>query len=271
MAFELKYDKLEDVPTEVLYLYVEDDSGAYVLLKSSSIKTTKDVDVVRESLRKEREDHKSTKQNLAKFGTLNAEETLVRLDRIDELEALNDGKATDEKISELVEKRLLGKTAPLQREIDNLKATAIESSATITNYETKDTQRTIHDHIRKASAKSKIRESAVQDVMVIGEQLFEVEDGTNNIVTKDNVGVTPGLNVDDWLTECQETRQHWWPDSQGGGATGGAGTGMIVNPFSHKDWSMSKQAELYKSDSAKAAKMAEIAGTTVGGQRPAAA
>jgi hypothetical protein len=108
--------------------------------------------------------------------------------------------------------------------------------------------------------------------LLLSDRVFEVEEGTNRVVTKDNVGVTPGIDPSVWFTDIQKTRPHWWGPSQGGGAggnRGGAGD-TSVNPFSHANWNLTEQGRLVQADRAKADQLAKAAGTTVGGPRPIA-
>ena len=266
--FEDVYENESDIPSAVRHLFHSVD-GKFKLLTIAEIKTVADVSKLQDSLRKEREDHKATKTNLSAFNGLDSAETLKKLDRYDELEALNNGKADDEKIAELVEKRLTAKTAPLNREIDTLKKAAVENENAITGYKEKDTRRFIHDDLRKAATDSKIRDTAVQDVLIIGERMLEINEN-GDVVTRDNVGVTPGISAAVWLTECRESRQHWWPESKGGGSRSGGGGDSSNNPFTSKNWNMTEQMQAVKDDPDKAAQLAKSAGTTVGGLRPSA-
>lgn len=105
---------------------------------------------------------------------------------------------------------------------------------------------------------------------MLAERVFEVDD-EGNVTTKDGVGVTPGIAADVWLTEMQDKRPHWWPQSQGGGAGGSGGGGAGgKNPFSAEGWNLTEQGRLVRENPEKADQMAKAAGTTVGGGRPAA-
>jgi len=265
--FEDEYENLEAVPSAVKHLFKEQD-GKAVLIQAGEIKTVQDVNNVQEGLRKEREDHRETKRKLSKFGDVDAEEVLNKLDRIDELEAAAAGKLDEGKINEMVETRLRSKTAPLERQIHTLTSERDELKMDVDQYKGKDRKRLIHDHIRNAASQAKLRDTAVNDALLVGEQVFDVaEDG--RVVTKDGVGVTPGVEPSVWLTEVKNTRPHWWPESQGIGARGGEGAGGAGNnPFSKEHWNMTEQGKVLKEDRSKAEQLAQSAGTTVGGKRP---
>lgn len=264
--FEEEYPDFASIPAVVRHLYKE-AGGKYVLITAGEIKTVQDVANVQEGLRKEREDHKETKGKLAKFNNLNPEEVLQKLDKYDELEA-QAGKVDDDKINAIVESRIKTKTAPLERTVSQLTAERDELKGTVTEFETKEIRRAIHDDVRKAALQAKVRDTAVDDVLLISESLF-MKDETGKIVTRDKVGVTPGISAEVWLTEAKNTRPHWWPDSQGTGARGGqGGPGGVTNPFTNENWNLTEQGKIQKENPDKANQLAKAAGTTVGGGRP---
>jgi len=265
--FEEEYDDYDSIPQAVRHLFKE-SGGKYVLIPAGEIKTAQDVANVQEGLRKEREDHKTTKGKLARFNGLEPEEVHEKLDRIEELEAAAAGKLDETKINEMVEARLRSKTAPLERQINQLTTEKGELEGEVGEYKTKERRRIIHDHIRKAATGAKIRDTALEDALLVGENVFEVDE-SNRVITKDGVGVTPGVEPSVWLTEIKQSRPHWWPESQGAGARGGdGGTGAANNPFTKENWNMTEQGRLMKEDRSKAEQLARAAGTTIGGQKP---
>lgn len=264
--FETEYADAESVPSAVKHLYKEVD-GKWVLIKPSEIRTVQDIANVQEGLRKEREDHKETKLALRAFGDLDPADVLSKLDRIDELEAAAGGKLDEEKINQIVESRIKAKTAPLERQLSLLVEERDTLKGQLGDFQKKDKRRTIHDHIRKAATAAKVRDTAMDDALLMGEMVFDIDEA-GRVVTKDNVGITPGIEPSVWLTEIKTARPHWWPESQGVGATGGAGGAGGSNPFSHDNWNLTQQGALLSTDRAKAEQMARAAGTTIGGPRP---
>ncbi|WP_044156040.1 hypothetical protein [Escherichia coli] len=101
-----------------------------------------------------------------------------------------------------------------------------------------------------------------------GTSVFEVgEDGS--VVTKDGVGVTPGLKPEAWLSDMKERRPHWWPAWQGAGSRGGrGGPGGGDNRFTAGAWGVTEQGKIASADPAKAERLAKAAGTTLGGAKP---
>lgn len=265
--FEEEYEDIESVPSEVQHFYKEKD-GKCVLLGADEIKSVKDVYRVQEGLRKEREDHKETRRKLSQFNGIDPTEVFAKLDRIDELEAAAADKIDDAKLSEMVETRLRSKTAPLERQIADLTRERDEILHQVLDFEKKETRRTIHDQIRKAGIAAKIRDTAMEDALLFGESIFTVDE-EKRVVTKDGLGVTPGVEPHVWFSEIKSSRPHWWPESQGVGARGSDGRmASGSNPFSADGWNLTQQGNLVTQDPRKAEQMAKSAGTTIGGPRP---
>lgn len=270
MKLKHTVDNLDGLDEAFHPLYTEKD-GKFVLTGVEGVKTQADVDAVRRSLEKERADHKATKEKFRPFEAHadDHEAVLSKLDRFDELEAASKGKIDDGKINEMVETRLKAKTAPLEREVKKLK----DDNATLLteNGELKaaDKRRIVRDNIREAGLKTKMRESAIEDAMLLGERVLDIDE-TGKVVTRDGVGVTPGVDAEVWLTEMQPKRTHWWPESVGGGGKGsGGGGGGGTNPFTAEGWNTTDQGRLFRENPQKAEQLAKSAGTTIGGPKPA--
>ena len=102
---------------------------------------------------------------------------------------------------------------------------------------------------------------------MLGERVFEVREDDGAVVTRDNVGVTPGIKATDWLAEIQPTRAHWWAQSSGGGAGGGGGNGGSFgkNPWSKDNWSLTEQGKVATEKGMETAeRMAKAVGSTIG-------
>jgi len=279
MPIELQYDNKEALPeafrSDAVFneLFTTGADGKIVLSGVTGLKTQKDVDSVKEALRKEREDHGKTKDALKPWGSLNAEETLAQLDRIKELEAAAGGKLDEAKLNELVEGRLSQKTGPLNRQIETLTGEKTkaeqERDALKAQLETRDR----NDAVRAIATEAKVLQTAVPDMEMAASVMLE-KDADGNLVTKSGInGLTPGLSVKEWAKEMQKLRPHWWPESEGGGARGGGGGGGFSgnNPFSAEHWSLTDQGKYLTEHGREATdRLAKAAGTTVGGPRPAA-
>ena len=263
----------EEIPEAFRELYTE-KGGKWELTGISGVKTQADIDRMQTGLTTERDDHKATKAKLAVWGELDHADTMTKLDRIPELEAAAGDKLDEAGIEEIVSKRVEGtlasKLAPVERQLVTALKERDDFAGENKTFKTNNTRRKIHDTVRKSLVAQKVRSEAHEDALMLAERIMEVtEDG--HVVTRDNVGVAPGLDSDGWLAEIQDSRPHWWPDSQGGGARGSTGAGGMTgkNPFSHDGWNMTAQGQLIREkgmDHAK--KLAVAAGTTVGGPKP---
>lgn len=218
---EQKYNSYDEIPDWCKHLYKQ-DGDVWVILQSHEVKTPQDVANVQEGLRKEREDHKITKTKLREFGDLEPSEVHAKLDKLAELEATGgSGNGMDEtKLNDLVEARIRTKVAPLEREINTLQTKLNESETSLVEYQQKERTRTIQDKIRSAAQEANVVSSAVEDALLIGLHSFDINE-EGSVVTKDGIGVTPGVPPEVWLTEIKQTRPHWWPESKGVGAIGG--------------------------------------------------
>ena len=271
MAIKAVLDKLDDVEEPFRTLYTE-RNGKFELTGVDGMKTQADVDRLTTAAAKERDEHKKTKGTLTSIlGDRKAEDVLALLDRIPELEAAAGGKLDDKKIEELVEKRIGSKTSPLQREIAKLMKDLGDRDAMITEFKGREATRTLHDSIREAVAKSSgFQGAALEDAMLFGERHLTINE-EGKVVTKDGVGVTPGVDTVVWLTEMQQKKPHWWGETKGGGATGSKGGGASGdNPFTREHWNVTKQGQIFRENRTRAEQLAKSAGTTVGGGMPVA-
>lgn len=268
MGLKALVDNLDDVDEKYHDLYTE-KNGKFELTGIEGVKTQADVDRLQSALTKERNDHKAVRERLGMLGDRKIEDVLAQLDRIPELEAAAAGKMDEEKINQIVETRIKTKLAPIERERDTLRNQLSEKDKLIEGYTTKERTRMIHDAVRSAAATSKVLPEALEDALMLAERVFEVnEDG--KVTTKDNVGVTPGVEPAVWFTDLQAKRPHWWGPSSGGGAGGGNrnGGGGGANPWTHEGWNMTEQGRILKENRTRAEQLAKAAGTTIGGQRP---
>lgn len=250
-----KYDSRDQIPEQYVDLFEEKD-GVWVLTGVEGVKTQDDVDRVQEALRKERglrRDAESELKSYKKLGDI--DDVTEKLDRLPELEAAADGKADDEKIQELAEKRAQRQIAPLQRELDQLKETNSELESKVTEFEAANRNRMIDDAARQAASEMKVQDSAVEDVLMYARANFTVDDD-GTVLTKEG-----SLPPKEWLSDLQEKKPHWWPPSQGGGAAGAAGAGGAAgNPLKGDSPNFTEFSRVAKTDPQKAIRWAEEAG-----------
>lgn len=267
MALKAILDTIDDLPEDIKKEYVE-KNGKFEL-QVEGMKTQADVDRLQGALTKERNDHKVVRERLGLLGDRKIEDVIATLDRLPELEAAAAGKLDETKLNELVEGRIKTKLAPVEREKGQLAQRVQELSGIVEQYQTKDKVRTIHDSVRDAVGKAQgFQSSAVEDALLYAERMLEVNE-EGRVVTRDGVGVTPGVDAAVWLTEMQAKKAHWWGPSQGGGAGGNRnGGGAGGNPWSAEGWNMTEQGRILKENRSRAEQLAKSAGTSIGGPRP---
>ncbi len=267
MAIAAIVENLDEVDEKYRDLYTK-KGEKYELTEVTGVRTQADVDRIQIALTKERSDHKKSKETLSKFDGLDLEEVRQKLDKYPELEALAAGKADEKKIDELVETRIKGRLAPLEREKGELlkKATLLEGQ--VQEFTTREKRSKMSDAIRSAATKAKLLPEAIDDAILLGSQVLDLDDN-GEVRVRENSGFTQGVDPSVWLSEVQAKKPHWWASSSGGGARGSGGNNSGSNPFSHDGWNMTEQGKLFKENPTRAVEMAKSAGTTVGGPRPA--
>lgn len=278
------YEKKEDIPEGFEELFTE-RGGKFELTGVEGVKTQADIDRVQEGLRKEKQDHKATKDKLAKWGELDPETVPAQIAELEETKAqleaaIADGKVDPKKNEAAIEaavKRALGPVertlAQTRTELENTKKQVTERDSMITELNTGIRQGKIDGTIRDAAIAAKVVGTAIDDAVLVSSRVFEIaEDG--RILTRDNVGITPGLTPAEYFKDMQEKRPHWWPQSVGGGSSGagGRGTNRLDNPWTKEGWNVTRQGQVVKQvGAAKAAEMAKAAGVSLGAVRPAEA
>lgn len=267
------HDSIDEIPEPYRDLYAE-RGGKFELSGIVGVKTEADVARIQEALRKEKEDHKRAKEVARVW--LDAgwkfEDVQARMDKWEELElAAQAGKMDEDKLNQLVETRIKSRIAPVEREKSQYAEQLKELTGKLTEYQQRETQRTIYDAVDSAIEAAKIIPSAREDVRLLAERMFTVDE-TGKVVTRDNVGVTPGVPADVWLQEMMPKRPHWWPESQGGGAKGGKSNVLgLKNPWSSSNWNVTEQAQFVQQyGMEKAKQFAALAGSHIGATKPAA-
>lgn len=280
MAFKTVIEKLEDVEEPLRQHYVENkdpktgavnyviglDGGIDILPQAKALRTENG------GYRIKLKDFETRYDKLKAFEGMDPADVLAKLDRIAELEAANGGKLDEKKIDEIVEGRVKGKIAPLQRQHDTLKTETENLRKENEGLKKEKTSRTISDAVREAAVKMKMLPEAMEDAIMLAERVMEV-DSDGKVVVRDQVGFTPGVDAASWLGDIQAKRPHWWPASSGAGSQGnrnGGGAGGGPNPWTREGWNLTAQGNMLRTDEKQAERLALAAGTTIGGGMPAA-
>lgn len=269
MELEFEYASLNDVPETFRPLYAEADGKAR-LTAVKGVKSQRDVDNLSEALRKERNDHALAKNGLKVWEGLSFDDVKSKLTEYEDLKAIAEGKIDNTKLEKLVEPKLAQAKAPLERKINELTTATQERDQKIAELTNQIISRDRNDLVRSAATELKVLSSALPDVELYASMVLE-RDASGVFVTKAGLpGITPGQDVKAFLKDMQNSRPHWWPTSQGGGAGGGTGGGFSgTNPFSKDGWNVTEQGKFIREHGVeKAGALARAAGTTLGGSRP---
>ena len=274
---KVQYPSMADVPAEYTALYSETEKGDVVLSEVEGLKTQKDIDALTEAKRKETADKAKIAAELAAFKDAGVDiETFRKNAELVEsqqkqIEAMTTGEAKDvqAKIQEAVETQVRQAKKPLEDQITKLVEEGLVSTKKLADTEQKLVNTRIDGELRKAAEKTKALPSSIEDLLNLNRHLFTIDDG-ENVVTKDIPGVVPNLKPEVFLQDLMTTKPHFWPSSQGGGATGAGGSvpgHSGPNPFARDYWNETEQGRLLKADPAKALSLAKAAGLKKIGDR----
>ena len=257
-SLELSYASEDDIPENAKEYYTKE--GEEWILTGVNGGGKKNIDRLTTSLANERNEHKTTKNKYSKLNGHDIDQLLQRDSEYDELK-IRAEKVDDGKIDEIVAVRIKNKLAPLERERDELKGKVTAYENEVTELKGKETTRKIKGALSKAALAAKVINEAIGDVEDLGARLFEVtEDG--QVVSRDGVGVTPGITPEMWLQDIQDKKPYWFPGNIGGGAggsRGGQGAGG-KNPWSYEGWNLTEQGKILRENPEKAGRMAAMHG-----------
>lgn len=284
MKLKTSYDTADEIPEGYADLYTERD-GVFVLTGIEGVKAQSDIDRLTDSLKKERSDHKATREKLAAFAGLDPTEVHEKLEEAtslaEQLEAVKKagGVFDEEKLAPVIEARVRQATAPLERQVAQAQRKLEEKDKLVASHElevgtlkSSIVNDRIERTIRDVAVAEKVIAPAIGDVVLNARGIFE-QDESGRVITKDIDGVTPGLSPKEWLKDQQENRPHWWPVSAGGGARGAGGGGSAgPNPWSKDGWNITAQGAYVNANGIeKATQMADRAGVKIGATKPKAA
>lgn len=266
MKLNYVVDTLDNVPVEYQGLYAE--VGGKFQLQIEGVKSVDEFNTVHNALQKERNEHRETKKALKSFGDIKPEELAEKLTRLEELE-LTGGRVDDAKLDQLVNARLKQATAPLERQLQTIQQ---ERELLVSERDTlrsRIQQATLADSIRAIAKKVGLRDTAIEDALLLGQHHLEVTPEGGVLTKNDLSGVTPGLSPEVWLTDLRSKRPHWFEASEGGGSTGGRGSfSATTNPWTKANWNMTEQGRMIREDPTKAAQLAKAAGVEIGATAP---
>ncbi len=209
-----RYKTKDEVPEKYRDLYTAkkdaDGEEGFELTEVDGLKTVADVERLRESVRKERDEHEKTKDALKKA----TDEATANADKIKALEAKDDGKTKPIQELTLENERL-------KRENEQLKERSTQTETELGSIKGQVTAEKVRNALRKAW-KGIIRDDALEDVIETEHANF-IFDGTE-LLTKTGLSDNrSGLEPKAYGERLVKTRAYLVPPSMSGGARGGEG------------------------------------------------
>lgn len=273
------YATLEEIPEHYRDLF-EERQEKWILTRIEGLASEADIHRLTTANANLRTENSTLKSKVEKFGDRSLEDLTRLEDENAELkatiEAGGGGKLNEEKVNALVEARIKTRVGPLERELKVANEKLAAEQENTKKLSSKITKTTISDNIRSAAIKVNVVPTALDDIIAMAENVFEVieVEGKERVVTKDGIGITPGLDPKAYFAEVGPNKPHWFPPSQGAGANGGSGAGGGLNgknPWGRANWNLTEQGKLIKQEGMdKASQYAKQAGSFVGATEPPA-
>lgn len=269
------YETEEEIPEAHKELF-EERQGKWILSKIEGITTDGDVHRVTTANTTLRKQNKELTETLKGFGDIKPEEIETLRHSVEDLTAQVEagGKPDAEAIEKIVETRIKGKIGPLQRQLEDATKKLGEETTRADGLQGRITKTRISDAVRESAIKAKVVTSAIEDILALAGGLFEIVevDGKEKVLTRDGVGITPGIDADSYFGEVSPNKPHWFPGSQGAGSGGGKGGGGLNgdNPWGPVPlWNVTKQGQILREKGAEhAERLAKAAGSFVGSATP---
>ena len=244
--------------------YTEGEDGKFHLqVEGLPQDMSGDVDRLKRSLDSERNAHKETKQKFGWVGDLTEASVRELKDAQEDLkyQLENANGPSQEEIEERAERLAARKTRDLEQQLNSTSETLSNYQQAITLHEAAANQRKIRDAVEEvlsASDSLKVHDSAREDIYPYAERIMTVDPETGQVISKEGVGVDPGLSVKDVLTDIQTSgrRSHWFKGNKSGGLESGGGGNPITgpNPFDREGgtFNLGLASKMVKEDPRKA-------------------
>lgn len=253
-------DSLDGISEDLKKEYIF-KNGKYELQVDDVVARTAYSDTMN-TLQKERDLHDATKKKVAEWNSLGEIDTVrTKLNNYGELDyRANQGNTNIEELREKIRTSIVNEH---NSELEKKDKEINELQGTVNNLKATASRNQIKNDLLVAASEHKVVKSALEDVTIYGDMIFEVNDN-GHTVTKDK-----GLTPNDWLAEVKGNKPHWFGTSVGGGASGSGNT-VEENVFlldkgkpRYSPEARAKIRTLVSQDSAKAEKMAKDAGVSI--------
>jgi hypothetical protein len=231
------YDTMEEVPEQYAELY-EEREGKAQLSRIEGLKTEADIQRLSNALSKERDLRKAAEVTVSLFPG-----------------------SPDEVNAEMDALKSQGKV-PGQahlREVEKLKQDLLNSTSQVSTLQNEIGSQKLRTTFVKEATDQGVTSSAIEDVLLWGENLFTVKEG--QVVARDETNLqTPA----DWISDMKTSgkKDYWFEQSQGAGAKGskGGANASGVEHFTKGTMNLTKMSAIFTDDPEKAERLAKLAG-----------
>ena len=254
MALKFKFKTRDEIPAELVNLYVERE-GAFILDAEGVVEKTK-LDEFRTgnvALRKELEDFKT------RFDGIDPVEVQKLAEEKRKLELLAQGHKPEE-LDRLVGERIKGLKADWDKQLSAVSGERDSLTSRLTAIQ-------IDQGVLTVATKRGLRPTAIPDITARARLVFKLVNGAPRAFEADGTtlrygkdGVSP-MTLEEWVDAQVSDAPHLFESNAGGGAAsngGGAAAGSqrsVKNPFRKESWNLTEQMKLQKSDPALAARL----------------
>ena len=260
MPLKYKCKTKDEIPAEHLPLYAERE-GAWVLDVDGAVEKSK-LDEFRNSnvsLIKERDDLKKRYEGI---DPEQARAALTEKQRAEEEKLLGGDptphpnplpSAEREKIEKVVENRIKGVKADLEKQIATLSGERDALTGRLTSIQ-------IDQGVLTVATKRGLRPTAIPDITARARSIFRLVNGVPTAFEPDGKalrygkdGLTP-MTLEEWVDAQVSEAPHLFESNAGGGAAGNGSGGVggskasVKNPFRKESWNLTEQMKLQKTD-----------------------
>jgi chromosome segregation ATPase len=201
-----------------------------------------------------------------------AKEKAVKLERnslqdqFDTFKTENElGKEQNDKMNEIIAQKLEKKQEAFDTQFNEVNQQLTDSQKGFTALKSQYDNERISGAIRKAAETAGVIPGAIDDVIGRASGVFSINE-EGSIESRDSDGNLRKIgkkiaSPDAFIESLKDSAAHFWPASQGGGASGTKGnkTDSGANPWMKETRNFTKQAQMKRADPDKAARMEQAA------------
>jgi len=250
MALKFKFKSREEIPAELVNLYVERE-GAFVLDAEGVVEKTK-----ADEMRNHNIDLRKQLEESSRTATEQLKQVQAEKER---LELLAQGHKPEE-LDRLVGERIKGLKADWDKQLSTVTGERDSLTSRLTAIQ-------IDQGVLTVATKRGLRPTAIPDITARARVVFKLVNGAPRAFENDGTtlrygkdGVSP-MTLEEWVDAQVADAPHLFESNAGGGAAGNSAGGAagsqrsVKNPFRKDTWNLTEQMKLQKTDPGLAARL----------------